>query len=176
MRLCPQQAITEEPRQIGHVEKGTACGMVFVHGRLTVGEVLSPPVIREVKKHIDYSGDVIIDAPPGTACPVIEAVKGNDFCLLVTEPTPFGLHDLKLAVEVMRKLSVRCAVVINRSGKGDVLIEDYCRREGVDIFMKIPFSRDIASAYADGIPLVEAFPEYKGKFTALYEKIKGAFL
>ena len=127
-----------------------------MRGVLNVGEAMATPVITQVKRRIDPNRLVILDAPPGTACPVIETIKGSDFALLVTEPTPFGLHDLRLAVGVVRALGIPFGVVINRSGEGDELIEDYCREEGIPILMRIPLSKEIAVAYSRGIPLPEA--------------------
>jgi MinD superfamily P-loop ATPase len=170
--LCPRKAITEKGREIGIVELGSRDGLSFIHGRLNIGEAMSPPLIRAVKEHIDSSQTVIIDAPPGASCPVIESVKDSDFCLLVTEPTPFGLHDLILAVKTLRQLKIPLAVVINRANLGDRKVDDYCRRENIPILMKIPFSREIAAAYSKGIAIVEALPEYKDKFISLHRVVK----
>ncbi len=114
--LCPEKAITEEGKELGIVETGQAEGITFVQGKLNVGEAMPTPVIREVKKHVNHEDISIIDVSPGTSCPVVESIKDSDFCLLVTEPTPFGLNDLKLAVETVKKLEVPCGVVINRAG------------------------------------------------------------
>jgi MinD superfamily P-loop ATPase len=156
---CPEEAIREVPRQVGVVESGKATKISFVHGRLNVGEPMATPVIRAVKAHLDNKRLTIIDAAPGTACPVVEAVKGSDFCLLVTEPTPFGLSDLRLAVEVMEKLAVPCGVVINRSGEGDEATETFCATKQLPLLGRIPFDRAIAEAYAHGRHPVYAVPE-----------------
>ena len=169
--LCPQKAITEVAKEIGIVEMGYVGTMQFVHGRLNIGEVMSPPLIRAVKQYINPTRIVIIDAPPGTSCPVIEAVRESDFCILVTEPTPFGLNDLVLAVEVLRKLNIPFGVVVNRFDIGNKSIDDYCDKENIPILMRIPFKREIASLYSEGTPIVEALPEYREKFTALYNTI-----
>lgn len=166
--LCPQGAIKEVDREIGIIEIGAKGDLQFIHGRLNIGEVMSPPLIRQVKEYINATRTVIIDAPPGTSCPVITAVKGSDFCVLVTEPTPFGLNDLILAVEVLRKLQIPFGVVINRSDIGDNKVEDYCRNENIPVLMKIPFSREIAVSYSKGIPIVESDVSYKDKFINLY--------
>jgi MinD superfamily P-loop ATPase len=166
--LCPQGAIKEVDREIGIIEIGDKGDLQFIHGRLNIGEVMSPPLIRQVKEYINATRTVIIDAPPGTSCPVITAVKGSDFCVLVTEPTPFGLNDLILAVEVLRKLQIPFGVVINRSDIGDNKVEDYCRNENIPVLMKIPFSREIAVSYSKGIPIVESDVSYKDKFINLY--------
>jgi len=169
--FCPQRAIREVPKEIGVVESGRSGDLLFVHGRLREGEAMSPPLIRAVKKFGDPHAIQIIDAPPGTSCPVIAAVRGSEFCVLVTEPTPFGLNDLILAVGVMKKLSLPCGVVINRSDLGDSKTEDYCRKEGIPVLMRIPFKREIAVLYSKGEPLVHARPEYRKEFKMMYEKI-----
>lgn len=171
--LCPNGAIKETDKEIGVIETGEKENMLFVHGRLNVGEAMSPPVIRQVKKHINSSKTVIIDAPPGTSCPVITAVKGSDFCVLVTEPTPFGLNDLILTVEVLRKIEIPFGVVINRADIGDGKVEEYCEKENISILMKIPFKKEIAVSYSEGIPIVERDAAYQDKFINLYLNICG---
>ncbi|NQT30877.1 MAG: P-loop NTPase [Deltaproteobacteria bacterium] len=171
--LCPEKAISEEPREMGLVEWGQADGLNFAHGKLTVGEAMAPPIIKQVKQKADNGGTVIIDIPPGTSCPVVEAVKGSDFCLLVTEPTPFGLNDLALAVETMRELNIPCGIVLNRAGVGDDKVEEYCRKENLPILLTIPLDTGIARLYSKGIPLVEGMPEWKDSFRELFNKIKG---
>ena len=170
--LCPQKAIAEAGREIGLVEIGNSGDLQFVHGRLNIGEVMSPPLIRAVKEYIDTSKTVVIDAPPGTSCPVIEAVKETDFCILVTEPTPFGLNDLVLAVEVVRELKIPCGVVINRAGLGDEKVKLYCEETGIPVLMHIPFDREIAVLYSRGIPLVAEKREYVENFQRMYDVIK----
>jgi MinD superfamily P-loop ATPase len=152
------------------VESGHAGKIDFVHGRLNVGEPMATPVIRAVKAHLDTKRLTIIDAAPGTACPVVEAVKGSDFCLLVTEPTPFGLSDLRLAVEVMDKLGVPCGVLINRSGEGDEATEAFCASENVPLLGRVPFDRRIAEAYAHGQHPVYALPELGRRFEEILER------
>jgi MinD superfamily P-loop ATPase len=166
--FCPQGAIKEVDKEIGVIEIGEQGDIQFIHGRLNIGEAMSPLLIRQVKEYINTTRTVIIDAPPGTSCPVITAVKGSDFCVLVTEPTPFGLNDLILAVEVLRKLQILFGVVINRSDIGDGKVEDYCRKENISILMQIPFSREIAVSYSEGVPIVERDVSYKDKFISLY--------
>ena len=169
--LCPERAISEEGKEIGVVESGY-CGKIdFVQGRLTVGEAMAPPVIREVKRHIESGKVVIIDVSPGTSCPVVEAVKGSDFCLLVTEPTPFGLNDLVLAVGVAQQLGVPCGVVLNRTGVGDEGVESYCLEQGIPILLKIPLDREIAQLYSKGIPLVKEKAEWRAVFLLLLQEI-----
>ena len=141
--LCPRKAITEVKRQTGVVEYGQADGIGFVQGRLNIGEAVAIPVIKQVKKHIGKDGIAIIDAPPGTACPVVETVKGSHFCLLVTEPTPFGLNDLKLAVEMVNGLGIPCGVVLNRAGSNNEIITEYCRAENIPVLLTIPLDTGI---------------------------------
>lgn len=170
--LCPEDAITEQPRQIGEVEWGDADKIKFVSGTLTVGEAMSPPVIRQVKER-SREGEIIIrDAPPGTSCPVVETVKDSDFCLLLTEPTPFGLNDLILAVETVRELNIPFGVVINRVGAGDAGVEDYCQKEKIPVLMRIPLDTEIAKTYSKGVALVDAMPQWKNRFVQLYQAIK----
>ena len=144
----------------------------FVHGRLSVGEAMAPPVIRKVKQHIDPDKVAIIDVSPGTSCPVVEAIRGSDFCLLVTEPTPFGLNDLVLAVEMARKLAIPCGVVINRAGIGDGKVEEYCSRENIPVLLTIPLDRRIAGLYSRGQTLVEAMPEWRQHFQDVFDLIR----
>ena len=170
--LCPADAITEVERKIGTIEIGQSDGTRFIHGILEISEAMSPPLIRAVKDAASNNGTTIVDVPPGTSCPVIEAVRGSDFCLLVTEPTPFGLNDLILAVEMLRILKIPLGVAINRSDVGDDKVDDYCHREDIPILMKIPMDRDLAVAYSNGIPLVVAKPKWKAEFVELFEDIK----
>ena len=165
--VCPEEAITEVPRQVGVVEYGHSGHIEFIQGRLRVGEAMSPPVMRAVKKYVREGATTIIDAPPGTSCPVVEAVKHTDFAVLVTEPTPFGLNDLTLAVEMLRKLRIPLGVVINRAGIGDDGVEAYCRTEGISILLRIPYDRRIAVAYSRGETLEVAIPEYREKLAGL---------
>jgi len=154
------------------IETGDAGGVAFGHGKLSIGQAMAPPVIRKVKGLINRESVVIIDASPGTSCPVVEAIKESDFCLLVTEPTPFGLNDLMLAVETVRQLGLPCGIVLNRAGVGDGKTEEYCCKENIPIMLTIPLDTNIASFYSQGVPLVEGMPEYKKGFVELYEKIE----
>ena len=165
--VCPNDAIVEESRQIGRIVKGSADDIDVVYGEINVGEALAVPIITAVKDHIDDKGTVILDSAPGSACPLVETVHGVDFCLLVTEPTPFGLHDLQVAVEVIQMIDLPMGVVINFAGIGDRGVYDYCERQGIPIMMEIPFDRRIAELYSNGIPFVEAMPEWKQRFTDL---------
>ena len=153
--VCSDEAIREVEQEIGLVEEGWAGPIAFRQGWLNVGEAIAPLVISAVKQDLPQDRTVIIDAAPGTACPVVEALSGSDYTILVTEPTPFGLHDLDLAVGVVEAMGIPHGVVINRSGLGDELIEGYCQEEGIAILERIPYSREIAVAYSDGVPFIE---------------------
>lgn len=169
--VCPADAIEEVEREIGVIEQGMAGPIEFVHARLNVGEPMAPPLIRKVKTFIHNAKPAVVDAPPGTSCPVVESVKGADFCVLVTEPTPFGLNDLRLAVEMVRILGIPSGVIVNMADIGNRDVRDYCRKEGVPILMEIPFDRKIAELYSKGIPLTDALPGYKDGFLKLYHDI-----
>jgi MinD superfamily P-loop ATPase len=172
MAVCPEDAIKETGRELGIIQKGFLNGLEFVHGKLRVGEAMSPPLIRGVRTFSRDDKITIIDAPPGTSCPVIASMKDTDFVLLVTEPTPFGLHDLKLAVEVVKILGIPRGLVINRSDIGDQNVKAYASRDNLPILMEIPFDRRIAEAYSRGDMIVEMMPEFKEKFVKLYQNIK----
>ena len=172
MEVCPEKAITETGRELGIVERGHRNGLEFIHGKLRVGEAMSPPLIRKVRSFQQPDRLIIIDAPPGTSCPVIAAMKGADFVLMVTEPTPFGLHDLKLAVGAVQLLGIPCGLVINSSDIGDDRVKVYAEQENIPILMEIPFDRKIAEAYSRGELLVEVMPEWKERFSALYQRIE----
>lgn len=170
--LCPEGAIAEEGRGIGVIESGRSGEIEFVHGKLSIGEVAAPRIINEVKKHLGQESLDIIDAPPGTSCPVVAAVKDSDFCLLVTEPTSFGLNDLALAVDMVKKLGIPCGVIINRDGIGDDKVEEYCLKETIPILMRIPLDIKIARLYSRGITLVEGIPRWREAFLELFNKIE----
>ncbi len=169
--VCPEKAISGARREVGVIESGHAGEVRFAHGRLNVGEAMAVPVIRAVEKLADPKATVILDAPPGTSCPVVETVRGSDFCLLVTEPTPFGLSDLTIAVEVAREIGVPFGVVINRDGLGDDGVERYCAQEGITVLMRIPFDRRIAEAYCRGEPLAARVPPWQQSFRELFEAV-----
>ena len=182
--FCPEKAISEQGREIGILEEGKAGSINFIHGRLNIGEPMAPPIIREIKKRINKDGGIkeknnditnqhitLIDAPPGTSCPVIESIKDSDYTILVTEPTPFGLHDLILAVEVLQKLKIPYGVVLNKCDIGDHKVKEYCKKNNIPILLSIPLDREIAVAYSQGIPIVKINPSYEQKFTQLFHKI-----
>jgi len=171
--LCSEKAIQESQRSLGVIEK--AKGEVspeFYRGLLNIGETMTSAVIKTLKKYIDDRKTAILDAPPGTACPVIASIGDVDYCVLVTESTPFGFHDLRLAVDVVRSLKVPFGVIINRWGLGDSRVEEYCKAEGIPILLKIPNDLKIAELYSRGIPFVREMPEWNEKFLGMFESIK----
>ena len=170
--LCPEKAISEEMREIGIIESGDADGVKFAHGKLNVGEAMATPIIRMVKAQAKDRGIVIVDVPPGTSCPVVESVKGSDYCMLVTEPTPFGLNDLALAVETVRELNIPCGIVLNRAGIGDSGVEEFCHKENLPILLTIPLDMEIARNYSRGVTLVQGMPQWKEGFLRLFERIQ----
>jgi MinD superfamily P-loop ATPase len=177
--VCPEKALAPGARELGEVSWGRACGRIgFFMGRLRVGEAMSPPLMRAVigrlaKSRLAEGADVLIDAPPGTSCPAINAVLPADRILLVTEPTPFGFHDFKLAHEAFAPLGKPMGVVINRAGLGDRSVQDYCAGRGLPILAEIPFERRLAEAYSRGEILAEAHPEMGAVFAALRDAVRG---
>ena len=170
--VCPVGAITEVDRQVGSVARGsTVGGIEFVQGRLSVGDQRATPVTRATGNCKDDSMFTIIDAPPGTACPMQETVEFSDYCILVTEPTPFGLANLEDSVETCRRMGIPCGVVINRDQAGMPGVEEYCAREGIDILLHIPQDRAIAEAYARGETLADAFPQWHDELVRVYEDV-----
>jgi len=169
--VCEEDAIREGARELGVIETGVRDTLTFISGTMRVGEAMSPPLIKSVRNKIDESDLVIIDAPPGTSCPVIAAMKNTDFILLVTEPTPFGLHDLKLAAEAVKELGIPCGIVINRSDIGDRSVQEYALREDIPILLEIPYDRRIAETYSRGRLLIEEFPTWCHAFKMLYRDI-----
>ena len=166
--VCPKSAISWGEKSVGTIEHGIANGIDFFQGLLNVGEIQAIPVIKSLKKKISKDKNVILDAPPGTSCPVIETVGCSDYCILVTEPTPFGLHDLKLAVEVVRHLNIPFGIIINREGVGDKNVEMYCRQEKIPVLMKIPHDEEIARLYSYGIPFATKIPGWSEMFIELF--------
>jgi MinD superfamily P-loop ATPase len=181
---CPAGAIREVLHPMGTIERGWAERIEFAQGTMNVGEAMAVPIIRQLKRWAippdastllgrTHGGrPIILDAPPGTACPVVETMREADLALMVTEPTPFGLHDLRLAVEVARdELGLSVGVVINRDGVGDRGVGAYCAAEGIPILMRIPLDRRIAEAYSEGVSLIETLPAYREWFQELYRQI-----
>ncbi len=170
--LCPENAITERGRENGIVEWGHSDSIEFAHGKLNIGEAMPATVIRKVKEQAHNNGVVIVDAPPGTSCPVVESIKSSDFCILVTEPTPFGLNDLMLAVETVRELNIPFGVVLNRVGIEYKDVEKYCVEENIPIMLTIPLDIEIARLYSKGVTLVEGIPLWKSSFIEVFNKIR----
>ncbi|MBW2060943.1 MAG: ATP-binding protein [Deltaproteobacteria bacterium] len=172
LAVCPEGALSPDTRELGEVLWGWAGEIDFLMGRLRVGEAMSPPLMRAAKKRLDSSRDVIIDAPPGVSCPAVNAVKDTDVIVLVTEPTPFGFYDLKLAREAFTPIGAPMGVVINRTGIGDKGVYDYCHATGLPILLEIPYDRQVAEAYSRGEVIVDALPEYQNMFLELSSRIR----
>ncbi|TFF86594.1 (4Fe-4S)-binding protein [Candidatus Thorarchaeota archaeon] len=170
--VCPEGAIEEQPREVGTIFSGEANGLPLVFGELNIGEPIATSVIKAVKRRMQHSEINIVDAPPGTACPVIETMQESDYLLLVTEPTPFGLHDLEMAANVVKELGIPHGVVVNRAGIGDSSAREFCEERSIPLVMEIPFDRRIAELYSIGTPFVEEMPEWKEKFQRLYAQIE----
>lgn len=170
--LCPEKAIRETDKEIGILEMGYTGEMPFAHGIVNIGESMVTPVIRELIEQIEPDRTAILDAPPGTNCPVVETVRSSDYCILVTEATPFGLNDLKLAVDMLQDLHVKHGVIVNKSDLGTDLVERYCEEKNIPVLLQIPFSRDIAVGYSKGEMLTETKSEYKIIFQRVFERIK----
>ncbi len=177
--LCPESAITEYADRMGVVESGQALeGISFARGVMDVGEPMAVPVIRQLKKWIvPQPGQVVIrDAPPGTSCPVVEAARGSDYLLLVTEPTPFGLHDLRLAAQVANELGIQAGVIINRENRPYPELDEFCSDQKLPVLLRIPFERAIAEGIAQGKNLVDICPEYRDHFRQVYQRISAGNL
>jgi MinD superfamily P-loop ATPase len=170
-RVCPTKAISEVGRRFGVVETRRSENITLIGGRLDVGVAMAPPLIRAVKERLQNNSPAILDAPPGTSCPVIAAIRDTDMVLLVTEPTPFGLNDLSLAVDMARELKIPFGVIVNRMGSGDDRVHIYCQKEAIPLLLEIPDDRRIAEAYSRGILMVDALPQYRMLFESLMEKI-----
>jgi MinD superfamily P-loop ATPase len=172
--LCPEKAITEVPDRMGVIERGlAAAGIFFARGVLDVGEILAVPVIRQLKRWTQPApGQVVLyDAPPGTSCPVVETVRGSDYLLLVTEPTPFGLHDLRLAVQVAGELGIPAGVIVNRENGPYPALDEFCANQHLPVLLRIPFERAIAEGVAQGRTLVDIHPEYGDRFRRIFTQI-----
>jgi len=170
--VCPKNAVNWNKRIIGKVENGRVNGIDFYQGLLNVGEMQAIPIIKSLKSKIEQDNTVIIDSPPGTSCPVIESIMGSDYCVLVTEPTPFGFHDLKLAIEVVRHLDIPFGIIINRDGIGDNKIQDFCKIENIPILLTVPERKEIAYLYSKGEVLVNSSFEWKEMFGLVFNKIQ----
>jgi MinD superfamily P-loop ATPase len=172
--VCPRQAITEVARRIGVVETVRTDGITLIQGRLDIGVAMAPPLIRAVTARLRTDRPAILDAPPGTSCPVVTTLRGADFVVLVTEPTPFGLHDLELAVALVRELGLPFGVVINRADAGDDRVHAYCHAQDIPVLLAIPDDRRIAETYSRGGLIVDVLPEYRELFRSLLDKTLAA--
>jgi len=169
--VCQDNAITEDDREIGIIESGWARSIEFVSGQLRVGEAMAIPLLKAVQKKAREDCLVIFDAPPGTSCPFVTTVSEAGYVILVTEPTPFGLYDLQLAVEVLQEIDIPHGVIINKAGIGDDRVELWCKCAGVDILLQIPFERSLAEAYARGKNLVDIRPDLRQSLEFLLKKV-----
>lgn len=171
-KICPVSAIKEVQNPIGTIMTGKDGRIEFIQGKLNIGHPMASPVIRQVIAKADIAEDIVIDSPPGTSCSMISAVKESDFVILVTEPTPFGLNDLQIAVETIEKLFIPIGVIINRSDSGDDRVEKYCQEKGLKLLLKIPFSTDVARDCSNGIPLITAAPQFAEKFKEIWTEAR----
>ncbi len=170
--VCPAGAIAEVERQVGTVATGdTADGLRLHMGYLNVGDARATPVTKAVKNFIRKDMITLLDAPPGTACPMQETVDGSDYCILVTEPTPFGRSDLAAAVQTCRRAGVPCGIIINRYGSGYTGVEEYCAEEGLDLLARIPQQRNIAEAYSRGQALPDVHPVWHKRLLDIMDTV-----
>jgi len=176
--FCPEKAIEEIDKNIGEIRSGYAKSELtkFVEGELNIGEMAAAPLIKQVRKGTIPDRINFIDSPPGTSCSMVAAIKDADYCILVTESTPFGLNDLRLAVEVVRSLGVLFGVIINKYDKNFPAVEEYCLAQNITVLLTLPFDRKIAESYSRGVPPVCAFPELKEKFRNVFDRIHSSFL
>ncbi|HNX09947.1 MAG TPA: ATP-binding protein [Methanothrix sp.] len=169
--VCPENAISDGSRTIGEIIRARSNGLEMVWGELATGEARSTPLIRAVKDEAENKM-VIVDCPPGTSCALVESVRGTDFCLLVTEPTPFGLYDLKIAVKVLAKMAIPHGVLVNKCGTGDERVYSYLKEKNIPLLMEIPLDRRIAEIYSRGMLFAEEMAEWKAQFKDLARKIE----
>ncbi len=177
MAVCPEDALSPGQRELGEICRGTANGQPFVMGRLRVGEAMSPPLMRHIRQEfpaLSEKGDILIDAPPGVSCPAIAAVTDADCIVLVTEPTPFGFHDFKLAWEAFKPLGKPMGAVINRADLGDTAVRDFCTANDIPVWAEIPYSREVAEAYSRGAVVSQAIEPLKETFASLRDAMRSA--
>lgn len=170
---CPKGAIHEVSRVIGVIE--TDATESFLQGRLNIGEPISIPIIRELKKRIKTDRPVILDCPPGASCSVVQSIGDCDYCILVTEPTPFGLHDLQIAVALVKKMEIPFGVIVNKATDSGPMIQEYCKENGIEVLLEIPFSRKIAENYSKGVLPFENNSELLDQFRKIYAKVERGF-
>lgn len=171
VKVCKYKALSETSKPIGTVLMGKVDNISFVQGKLDIGRPMSPPLIRAVKSRTDKNIVNIIDCPPGNSCPVITAISGADYVILVTEASPFGLHDLALSVDTLVALSLPFGVIINKADTGYTQVKEYCYDEGIQILLEIPESMKIAKAYSSGKTLLDAMPQMKDKIKSIIREI-----
>jgi MinD superfamily P-loop ATPase len=169
--ICPEKAVSETSRSVGEIFRARSGGVEIIWGELTLGEARTTPLIKAAKDRAEGEM-VIVDCPPGTSCSLVESVRGTDFCLLVTEPTPFGLYDLDIALKVLEKMNIPCAVLVNKSGIGDRKVYEYLEKRNIPMLMEIPLDRKIAELYSRGEIFVEKMPEWKAKFVGMVREIE----
>ncbi len=169
--VCPESAVREVTRSVGEIFQARSDGVEIIWGELRLGEARSTPLIKAVKDRAEGE-TVIVDCPPGTSCSLVESVRGTDFCLLVTEPTPFGLYDLDIALKVLEKMNIPCGVLVNKSGMGDRKVYEYLVKRNIPLLMEIPLDRKIAEIYSRGEIFAMKMPEWKAKFADMVKEIK----
>ncbi len=170
-KVCPKKAIGYVDSRIGIIRTFESGHIQLTEGKIDVGVAMAPPMIRSVKNRIRKTTSAILDAPPGTSCPVVTTLRGADFVILVTEPTPFGLHDLQIAVDTVRQLMISFGVVVNRMGIGDDRVHQFCREQGIPILAEIPDDRRIAEEYSKGNLINESLPQYRTIFESLWKQV-----
>ncbi len=170
-RICPTGALVEKPRVVGTIDKGTKDHIQVMQGKLYVGEARSSALIEQLRDSENHSELTIIDAPPGTSCSTISAVNGVDYLVLVTEPTPLGLNDLSLSLEMAKALGLRTGVVINKADLGSAPLKEFCEYKGVPILGEIKFSKELAKAYSQGLLITQVDQEYEKQFRMILESI-----
>ena len=170
-RVCEEDALKYASREVGVLESGMVGNVEFVHGRIRIGEAMGVPLLKAVKQKADPDKLTIIDAPPGTSCSFVESIIDADYVILVTEPTPFGLHDLKLAVEVLQNFSIPGGIIINRADLGDKKVQEFCAEQDIPILLEVPFQRTIAEGYARGQNLIETVPELRKSLADLLARL-----
>ncbi|MGD6935147.1 MAG: ATP-binding protein [Candidatus Bathyarchaeia archaeon] len=170
--VCPEKAISEQNYKVGTLNFAQAGNIELIYGELEVGKPMAGPVIKAVKKQAAKNQTVIVDSPPGASCSFVETVRNTDYCIIVTEPTPFGLHDLKITVEVLKKMGIPFGVVINRAGIGDRAVYDYCKQDNIPILLEIPYERKIAELYSKGIAFSVEMPQWKTNFQNLFTQLR----
>ena len=170
IKVCKQEALKEENRVIGHVKYGRRKSVYTRSGQMNIGEVSGVPIIKHIMNNIPKYKTSIIDCPPGSSCLVMESIKDSDFCVLVTEPTAFGVHNLNMIYKLVNEFKIPCGVVINKWIEDNFIVEKYCNENNIPVLIKIPFDKDIALESSNG-NLISKNDNYKYLFEELFEKI-----